>query len=100
MDISGEPDAENGCLVDHVGVGLDPAESHSRSVQSRFGEADAGPTRDLLGADTENRFGDQQVVGEIELCGQSSAGEPLEDFAVPLHHSAQALTKLLVGPLA
>lgn len=97
--IPGEPDAENGCLVDHVGVELDAAEPHSGGVEGRFGETDTGPTRDLFGANTQNRFGDQQVVGEIDLGGQASAGEPLENLAIPLHHGTQPLTKLVVASL-
>ena len=53
-----------------------------------------------LGRHTEHGFRDQQVVGEVEVLRQASAGKPLEDLAIAFHHGAQTFTKGLVLPLA
>lgn len=92
--------AEEGRLVEHVRVQLDPPEAGGGCVQGGLGEPDPGPVGDRLGRHTEHGFRDQQVVGEVEILRQTSAGEPLEDLAIALHHGAQALAKGLVLPLA
>jgi hypothetical protein len=59
------------------------------------------PTRKTRshGRHTEHGFRDQQVVGEVEVL-QASAGEPLEDLAIALHHGLKARPESLVLPLA
>jgi hypothetical protein len=69
-------------------------------VQRRVGERDPGPARDLLGRHAEHGLRNQQVVGEVEVLRQPSAGEPLEDVTIALHHGTQTFTKGLVLPLA
>jgi hypothetical protein len=39
-----------------------------------------------------------QAVGEVEVLRQPSAGEPLEDLTIALHHGPQMLAKRLVLP--
>jgi len=94
-----EPYAEYGRLVDDVRIKLDAFEAGRRRVQRRLGETDARPARNLLGRDAEDSLPDQQVVGEVEIL-QASAGEPLEDLAIALHHGAETCAKRLVLPLA
>jgi hypothetical protein len=56
-----------------------------------------GPVLDLvlrvdrLGRSIQHFLGDQQVVGEVGVRGQASAGESLEDLAITLHHRPQPL---------
>ena len=64
--VPSEPHAEHGGLVDDVWVELDASERHSGCIERRFSETDSWPTRDRLGGYTENGFGDQQIVRQIE----------------------------------
>jgi hypothetical protein len=41
-----------------------------------------------------------QVVDAVEVLRRASAGQPLEDLAIALHHRAQTLAKRLVLALA
>lgn len=68
-------------------------------MQRRVGKTDPWPARDLLGGNAKDSLGDQQIIGEIEIL-QASAGEPLEDLTIVLHHGAETCAKRFVLPLA
>lgn len=95
-----EPNAEHRRLVDHVRIELDIPETRGGRMQRRLRKPDPRPACDLLGRNAEHRLGDQQVIRKIEILGQASAAEPLEDLAITFHHRAQPLPERLVLPLA
>ena len=98
--IARQADAQHRRLVDQVRVELYAAEAHRRRVQRRLGEPDAPPAGDRLRRNAQHFLGDQQVVGEVEILDQASAGQPLEDLAIALNHRPEPSRKCLVLPLA
>lgn len=74
--VASQARAEDGGLVEHVRAQLDAAEARCRCVQRRVGASDAGPAHDLLGRHADHNLRNQQVVGEVEVLRQPSAGEP------------------------
>jgi hypothetical protein len=91
--------AEHSGFVDQIGKQLHALESCCGRVQRSVGKTDPWPTRNLLGGNAEDSLGDQQIIGEAEIL-QASAGEPLEDLTIALHHGAETCAKLFVLPLA
>jgi hypothetical protein len=97
--VTREANTQHRRLVDQIWVELDVAEPHRGRMKGRLREADSGPASDRLGRHAEDGFGDEKVVGEIEVRRQLSAGKPLENLAIPLHDRLQSIAKGLVGPL-
>ena len=90
------PGRQHGGLARQVGGELHPAEGRGWGVQRRFGEVHSGHSGAILSGDVEDRFGDEQEAGEVEVLDGHSASQAVEDLLVVGDRLTEPFTELLV----